>query len=336
MSYPFRLTNKAIRILDLHSVEEAKRLNHDMLTPEHVLLGIFHETDSIVVNVLNKLKIDIEKIKFDIESSMVKSTSNTKLFGKIPLSTRIYHLISRAAEEAKSLGDNCISTEHLLLGILKEENGIAYNVLTSYNLDLKTLRQEMMRIRRYNTDKATIRILDLHSVEEAKRLNHDMLTPEHVLLGIFHETDSIVVNVLNKLKIDIEKIKFDIESSMTKSTSNTKLFGKIPLSTRIQHLISRAAEEAKSLGDNCISTEHLLLGILKEENGIAYNVLISYNLDLKTLRQEMMRIRRYNTEKEYEIGYLQEKIYTASSKLKGKQRDVFILRYYENYSVMEP
>ena len=55
MSYPFRLTNKAIRILDLHSVEEAKRLNHDMLTPEHVLLGIFHETDSIVVNVLNKL-----------------------------------------------------------------------------------------------------------------------------------------------------------------------------------------------------------------------------------------------------------------------------------------
>lgn len=147
MSYPFRLTNKAIRILDLHSVEEAKRLNHDMLTPEHVLLGIFHETDSIVVNVLNKLKIDIEKIKFDIESSMVKSTSNTKLFGKIPPSPRIQHLISRAAEEAKSLGDNCISTEHLLLGILKEENGIAYNVLTNYNLDLKTLRHEMMRIR---------------------------------------------------------------------------------------------------------------------------------------------------------------------------------------------
>ena len=147
MSYPFRLTNKAIRILDLHSVEEAKRLNHDMLAPEHVLLGIFHETDSIVVNVLNKLKIDIEKIKFDIESSMVKSTSNTKLFGKIPPSPRIQHLISRAAEEAKSLGDNCISTEHLLLGILKEENGIAYNVLTSYNLDLKTLRHEMMRIR---------------------------------------------------------------------------------------------------------------------------------------------------------------------------------------------
>ncbi|WP_456059948.1 ATP-dependent Clp protease ATP-binding subunit, partial [Brachyspira pilosicoli] len=100
-----------------------------------------------VVNVLNKLKIDIEKIKFDIESSMVKSTSNTKLFGKIPPSPRIQHLISRAAEEAKSLGDNCISTEHLLLGILKEENGIAYNVLTSYNLDLKTLRHEMMRIR---------------------------------------------------------------------------------------------------------------------------------------------------------------------------------------------
>ena len=66
MSYPFRLTNKAIRILDLHSVEEAKRLNHDMLTPEHVLLGIFHETDSIVVNVLNKLKIEIKSSFFKI------------------------------------------------------------------------------------------------------------------------------------------------------------------------------------------------------------------------------------------------------------------------------
>ncbi|MEI0580218.1 ATP-dependent Clp protease ATP-binding subunit [Brachyspira pilosicoli] len=166
MSYPFRLTNKAIRILDLHSVEEAKRLNHDMLTPEHVLLGIFHETDSIVVNVLNKLKIDIEKIKFDIESAMVKSTSNTKLFGKIPRSPRIQHLISRAAEEAKSLGDNCISTEHLLLGILKEENGVAYNVLTSYNLDLKTLIQEMMRIRGKSGSSSSISEAAVSNVQE--------------------------------------------------------------------------------------------------------------------------------------------------------------------------
>ena len=69
---------------------------------------------------------------------MAKSSSNTKLFGQIPTSPRVQRLIAFSAEEAKAFGHNYIGTEHLLLGLLREENGVAYNVLTSLGIELNS------------------------------------------------------------------------------------------------------------------------------------------------------------------------------------------------------
>lgn len=143
--FQFHLTSRAKKVLEIYAQEEAKRLNHDMVTPEHILLGLLHEYECLAARSIIRLKIDLDKIKSEIENTMTKS-SITKLYGTIPTSPRVQKLISRSAEEARSLGHNYIGTEHLLLGILCEEQGTAYNVLSSLGLEINKLRQEIMNM----------------------------------------------------------------------------------------------------------------------------------------------------------------------------------------------
>ena len=144
--WQFHLTKRAKVVIDFYSQEEAKRLNHDQVTPEHVLLGLLREPESIAIKSLRNLKVDLDKLKMELETSMAKSSSNTKLYGQIPSSPRVQRLIAFSAEEAKAFGHNYIGTEHLLLGLLREENGIAYNVLTSFGIELNPLKQEIMKM----------------------------------------------------------------------------------------------------------------------------------------------------------------------------------------------
>ena len=144
--WQFHLTKRAKEVIDFFSQDEARRLNHDQVTPEHVLLGLLREPESIAIKSLRNLKVDLDKLKMELETSMAKSSSNTKLYGQIPSSPRVQRLIAFSAEEAKAFGHNYIGTEHLLLGLLREENGIAYNVLTSFGIELNPLKQEIMKM----------------------------------------------------------------------------------------------------------------------------------------------------------------------------------------------
>ena len=144
--WQFHLTKRAKEVIDFFSQDEARRLNHDQVTPEHVLLGLFRKPESIAIKSLRNLKVDLDKLKMELETSMAKSSSNTKLYGQIPSSPRVQRLIAFSAEEAKAFGHNYIGTEHLLLGLLREENGIAYNVLTSFGIELNPLKQEIMKM----------------------------------------------------------------------------------------------------------------------------------------------------------------------------------------------
>ncbi len=143
--FQFHLTSRAKKVLELYAKEEAKRLNHDLVTPEHVLLGLLHETDALAARSLLRLNIDLNKIKTQLEFLMPKSLG-TKLYGNTPTSPRVQKLISHSAEEARALGHNYIGTEHLLLGILREEKETAFGVLSSLGIEITALRQEILKI----------------------------------------------------------------------------------------------------------------------------------------------------------------------------------------------
>jgi len=125
--------------------------------------------------------------------------------------------------------------------------------------------------------------------EEAKRFNHDYIGTEHILLGLIREGEGVAANVLEKMGVSLENIRIEIEKLVQPGPA-TQIMGDLPFTPRAKKALELAAEEARSLGHNYIGTEHLLLGLIREEEGVASQVLLNLGLDLNTVRNKIMEV----------------------------------------------
>ncbi|MDD5561791.1 MAG: ATP-dependent Clp protease ATP-binding subunit [Candidatus Omnitrophica bacterium] len=123
--------------------------------------------------------------------------------------------------------------------------------------------------------------------EEARRFNHDYIGTEHILLGLVREGEGVAAAVLQKLEVSLENIRLEIEK-LVQPGPTTQIIGDIPFTPRAKKALELAAEEARSLGHNYIGTEHLLLGLIREGEGIASQVLLNLGMDLNSVRNEVM------------------------------------------------
>ncbi|MDP2937894.1 MAG: ATP-dependent Clp protease ATP-binding subunit, partial [Candidatus Omnitrophota bacterium] len=125
--------------------------------------------------------------------------------------------------------------------------------------------------------------------EEARRFNHDYIGTEHILLGLVREGEGVAASVLQKTGVSLEKIRLEIEK-LVQPGPTTQIIGDIPFTPRAKKALELAAEEARALGHNYIGTEHLLLGLIREGEGMASQVLLNLGLDLNTVRNEVMEL----------------------------------------------
>ncbi|MFH1621666.1 MAG: ATP-dependent Clp protease ATP-binding subunit [Candidatus Omnitrophota bacterium] len=125
--------------------------------------------------------------------------------------------------------------------------------------------------------------------EEARRFNHDYIGTEHLLLGLIREGEGVAAAVLQKMGLGLESIRLEIEKLVQPGPS-TQILGDIPFTPRSKKSLELAAEEARALGHNYIGTEHLLLGLIREGEGVASQVLLNAGLDLNRVRSEIMEI----------------------------------------------
>ena len=125
--------------------------------------------------------------------------------------------------------------------------------------------------------------------EEARRFNHDYIGTEHILLGLIREGEGVASTVLQKLGLSLENIRLEIEK-LVQPGPTTQIIGDIPFTPRAKKALELAAEEARSLGHNYIGTEHLLLGLIREGEGISSQVLLNLGLELNTVRSEVMEL----------------------------------------------
>ncbi len=125
--------------------------------------------------------------------------------------------------------------------------------------------------------------------EEARRFNHDYIGTEHILLGLIREGEGVAATVLQKMGVSLENIRLEIEKLVQPGPA-TQIIGDIPFTPRAKKALELAAEEARSLGHNYIGTEHLLLGLIREGEGVASQVLLNLGLDLNTVRNEVMEL----------------------------------------------
>ena len=125
--------------------------------------------------------------------------------------------------------------------------------------------------------------------EEAKRFNHDYIGTEHILLGLVREGEGVAAAVLANLGLSSEKIRLEVEK-LVKAGPSTLVSGDIPFTPKAKKVMELAMDEAVSLGHNYIGTEHLLLGLLREGEGMASQVLMNLGLDMNKVRSEVMRL----------------------------------------------
>ncbi|MFA4854610.1 MAG: ATP-dependent Clp protease ATP-binding subunit [Candidatus Omnitrophota bacterium] len=125
--------------------------------------------------------------------------------------------------------------------------------------------------------------------EEARRFNHDYIGTEHILLGLIREGEGVAAAVLQKMGVSLENIRLEVEK-LVQPGPTTQIIGDIPFTPRAKKSLELAAEEARSLGHNYIGTEHLLLGLIREGEGIASQVLMNLGMDLNSVRNEVMEL----------------------------------------------
>ncbi|MBL6713462.1 MAG: ATP-dependent Clp protease ATP-binding subunit [Pirellulales bacterium] len=150
-----RFTDRARKVMQLAN-QEAQRFNHEYIGTEHVLLGLIKEGSGVAANVLKNLDIDLRKIRMEVEK-LVQSGPDMVTMGKLPQTPRAKKVIEYSMEEARNLNHNYVGTEHILLGLLREQEGVAAQVLMNLGLKLEDVREEVLNLLGHGMDEGSER-----------------------------------------------------------------------------------------------------------------------------------------------------------------------------------
>ena len=140
-----RFTDRSRRVLQL-AREEAGRLNHEYVGTEHLLLGLLAEGQGVASRVLRQLGLDLQKVRETVEALVKPGVPGTELPDKVIITPRAKKALDAAQEMARELGHDYVGTEHLLLGLLHEGQGVAARALGELGLDLETVRNATLAV----------------------------------------------------------------------------------------------------------------------------------------------------------------------------------------------
>jgi ATP-dependent Clp protease ATP-binding subunit ClpC len=158
--------------------------------------------------------------------------------------------------------------------------------------------------------------------DEAGRLQHDYIGTEHLLLGIIREGEGVAANVLRRLNIDFSRIQKAVEDSVTAPMGPVSI-GEIPFTPRAKKVLELSIDEARLHNHNYVGTEHLLLALIREGEGVAARVLLELGTDHEKVKREVMKELGSNEDAPKAPGRKQRKQKKENSVLEqfGPQHD---------------
>jgi ATP-dependent Clp protease ATP-binding subunit ClpA len=311
-SGPFdRFNDRAKRVLAL-AQDEAIRFNHNYIGTEHILLGLAREGEGIAGRALDALGITLSRLRTSVEKMIGRGDSTTSP-SEITLSPRTKKLIELAIDEARRLGHGAVGTEHLLLGLLREGGHAGTQAIESLGVTLESVREKVMSLLgrpaddvgrqgsppvtsaeftggpyEYFNDRAKKVLAIAH--EEAFRLKLNYVGTEHLLLGLVREGQSIAARVLDSLGIELSKVRTAVEFIIGAGDDSAlpKTPSELMMSPRTKKVIELAIDESRRLGQSHVGPEHLLLGLVREGQGIASGVIESLGVTLEKVRQQLL------------------------------------------------
>jgi len=292
--------------------KEADRFNHNFVGTEHLMLGLLKLGQGVGVTVLMKLGLDLENVRAEVEKQVGRGPEQPKI-GNIPYTPRVKKVLALAAREAKELNHTYVGTEHILLGLLREGDGVAARVLRHYDVDTEQTRAEVLKCcessggateQSFRPAKTPVAQMDRSelprdrftprvrrtftlALEEAERRNEPCVETEHVLLGLVLMGQGIAASVLIRIGVNAETVAahFDPARAAKPASANAEppRFGAL-----VKEVLTLAAEEARALEHTYIGTEHILLGLLRQPHGGAGRIFKELYVDPEALRKQVM------------------------------------------------
>ncbi len=212
------LTPRAKKVIEL-AVDEARRLNHHYIGTEHLLLGLVREGSGIAAGVLESLGVNLEKVRnqtiYVLSQSGAAQTMETAAIPPPSQTEAVKKVLSLAQEESQFYQHDYVGTEHLLLGLVREGDGVAAKVLGKLGAEPEKVRSAVeLIVKRGEHTGADERVLTRRATEvmaqatfEARRLKHDYVGTEHVLLGLVRSDESIAEAVLRSMGVKMETVR---------------------------------------------------------------------------------------------------------------------------------
>ena len=209
---------------------------------------------------------------------------------------RARRVVVLAQEEARMLNHNYIGTEHILLGLIHEGEGVAAKALESLGISLDAVRQQVEEIIGQGqqapsghipfTPQAK-KVLEL-SLSESKALGHHYIGTEHILLGLIREGKGVGAKALESLGISLDTVRQQVQEIIGQGQHAPS--GHIPFTPAAKEVLELALSESKALGHHYVGTEHILLGLIREGDGVAAQVLVRLGADLNRVRQQVIQL----------------------------------------------
>jgi ATP-dependent Clp protease ATP-binding subunit ClpA len=208
---------------------------------------------------------------------------------------RARKVMALANQEALQFHHEYIGTEHILLGLAKEESGVGAKVLKNLDVDLLAVRRGVEKLitagpnqvpqsKLPQTPRAK-KVIE-YAIEEARNLNHNYVGTEHLLLGLLREHDGVAAQVLMNLGLKLEEVREEVLKLL--GIDERPLF--IDYSTpEAQQAADLAGQSARDMGHRAICTGHLLLGLLEEPQGLAARLLAKLGVTPQMVRDELVK-----------------------------------------------
>ncbi|KAI3916401.1 hypothetical protein MKW92_029007 [Papaver armeniacum] len=313
-----RLTEKGIKVIML-AQEEGRRLGHNFVGTEHILLALIGEGTGIAAKVLQSMGINLKDARMEVEKIIGRGSGFVEV--QIPFTRRAKRVLELSLEEARQLGHYYQGTEHLLLAILREGEGVASRVLENLGADPDNIRKQVIQMvngestvvdcagggsknSKLHTVRECSKILAelaedgnldlvvgwveqidrvmqtnvkwhidfiLQAHEEAKRLGHNYVGPEQILLALIGEKAGIAATVFKIMGTNIKNARVEVEKIIGRGNGFVAI--KLPILPHTKRVLEHSLEEARKLGHNYIGPEHLLLGLLGDGEGVVARVL---------------------------------------------------------------
>lgn len=308
--------------------QEAQRFNHEYLGTEHILLGLIKLPDCLGCRVLKALGVSLQDVYSKVEE-LVGHGPERITMGKLPQTPRAKKVIEYAMEESLELGCGSVGTEHVLLGLLRENEGVAGQVLRYFDITLPQARATILKLSaaadRFPapTDVAPLskawsdpisrftdrsrKVMQLAHLA-AQSFGHEQLGTEHILIGLFDEGTGVAANALKHLGFHALNLKEALLKIVPAGLPDDAP-AKLPHSLRAKRVTELACVEAQQLHHNYIGTEHLLLGITRQSDCVAAQILVNLGsnlgVDLGEVRREVLSLLGHTGIDDYEIQVVQ-------------------------------